>query len=610
MSIHNERSIERQLRRLQRTALKRQIGKVTSVAPLRVTLGSGAPGGDPVVGEDGQYVSAIGPEPEQTASVLTSYSPQVGDRVWVSRAGSDILIHGAIGEATIGGPGTGSPGGVGGGNSGLEFYPENYGAKGNDFTHDDTPGIQAAIDAAMDYGRGGIVRLDPTKAYLLAGPLRRDRNGNCILSIADEIDSAKPISIVGSYEPIGWNSPQATLVCVTPAAYSSTYGPPSVIGGATEENGGLWRNWCGPVTMRGFRIVLAENASIAGIDGLSFGGFDFNCVSVMAGDGKSATTANTNPHAFGIRTCSAYGFNHHYLRGGYVMQMHTGYVLPVTDHLWMENPAAYKCRIGLGIQTPYSHGNHAANGLSMSVEHCQYALAAWDGTSGAPFPTATGVAKIMFQDLRLDIELGDGLEPGTDFHEIVTVLDANNAIYANMKVHRVSGLGVANSPGPFYGGTNIRVEQVVEGAYYRRWSPHYMGASAGTGSPTANNAYFAEVFIGGTGIVSGIEFRPANTTGQVKSILYDRNGTILAQRTSGVTLAGAALGQQQQVAFSTSYQVTPGLYFIGLAFNNASSSYMTLGATTRGGTVGTSYTTPVNITPPTNLATVPYMHLY
>jgi hypothetical protein len=603
MSIRSERKVEQEIRRLRRTALTRSIGIVTQVTPtLKVALG----GGGTATAADGTETSV---PVERTASVLTNYSPTVGEHVWVSRSGADILIHGAIGEAQVGGPG-GSGGGATGGNTGMEFYPENYGAVGNSFAHDDTPGIQAAIDAAIAYGAGGIVRLDPKKAYFLASNPRTDRNGNCVLSLADEIDSAVPISIVGSYQPVGHASPQATLVYGGADVGMGAAGPASIIGGATEENGGLWRNWCGPVTLRGFKIILPENTQTAGIDGLSFGGFDFNQVTVQAGNGVGATTANTHPSAFGIRTCGAYGFNHHYLRGGYVMQMHTGYVLPVTDHLWMENPAAYKCKVGLGLQTPWSHGNHAANGLSMSIEHCAYAIAAWDGTSAAPFVTTTGVAKVMFQDLRIDIERGDGLEPGTDFNEVVTVLDANNAIYANMKVHRLSAFGVATGPGGFYGGTNIRVEQVIEGALYKRWVPHYMGASAGTGSPTANNAYFNEVFVDGTGFVSGIEFRPANTTGQVKAILYDRSGTILAKSTNGVTLAGQALGKQQQVAFGGVYQVTPGLYYIGLAFNNASSQYMTLGGSPRAGTVGTSYTTPVNITPPTDFGTVPYMHTY
>jgi len=602
VSARSDRKIERQLRRLRHRSIQRSIGIVTSVAPLKVAVG----GGDTTTAADGT-ITVVPFELE--AYALSSYSPQRGDRVWISRSGADILVHGAIGPALVGGPSTGNP--QDGHTQGLEFYPENYGAKGNDFNHDDTAGIQGAIDAAMDYGRGGIVRLDPAKVYVVGANPRRDRNGNCILSLADEIDSTKPISIVGSYDPVGWASPQATLLCArTVDSYSATYGPPSVIGGATEENGGLWRNWSGPVTLKGFKILLLENAPIAGIDGLSFGGFNIDNVNVQAGDGKSAANTNTHPNAFGIRTCGAYGFNHHYLRGGYVLQMHTGYVIPVTDHLWMENPAAYKCKIGLGLQTPWTHGNHAANGLSMSVEHCGVAIAGWTPTDLLTYPAVSGVARIMFQDMRIDIERGDGLEPGADFNEQMTVFDANNVIYGNLKVHRLSGLGVDTSPGVLYGGANLSIEQAIEGPHnIKRWCPPFVGTTT-TSSPTANNAYFAEVFVNGTGIVSGVEFRPANTTGQVKAILYNRSGTILAKTTTGVNLAGAATGQQQQVAFSSAYQITPGLYYIGLAFNNGSSSYISFSGTPRGGTVGSSYTTPVNITPPTNFATVPYMHTY
>lgn len=157
--------------------------------------------------------------------------------------------------------------------------------------------------------------------------------------------------------------------------------------------------------------------------------------------------------------------------------------------------------------------------------------------------------------------------------------------------------------------TKNYVDEKVPG--YTRWMPDYVGNIA-AGSPTANRAYFVEVFVRGPAIVTGIEFRPFNATGSVKAILYDSSGAILAATSAGVALTGSGFGTNQQVAFSAPEVIEPGTYLIGLAFNNASSSYTTVGIAKRGGAVDTSYTTPVDpITPPTGPSTTPpYMHLY
>lgn len=145
---------------------------------------------------------------------------------------------------------------------------------------------------------------------------------------------------------------------------------------------------------------------------------------------------------------------------------------------------------------------------------------------------------------------------------------------------------------------------------YTRWMPDYAG-NIGASSPAANTAYWAEVFVATPTALTGVEFRPFNATGSVKSLLYDASGDLLASG-SGVALAGSGFGAKQQVAFSAPALLEPGVYFIGLAFNNTGSSYTNVGFAKRGGSVGSSYTTPVDpITPPTNiLASAPYMHAY
>lgn len=142
------------------------------------------------------------------------------------------------------------------------------------------------------------------------------------------------------------------------------------------------------------------------------------------------------------------------------------------------------------------------------------------------------------------------------------------------------------------------------------WIPEGFGATA-SGSPTANMLYATRVKIMGTDAITGIEFRPTNTTGSVKPVLFDSSGTQVAIG-SGATLAGSGFGAKQQVAFSSAYTPTPGVYYLGLAFNNASSTYTTIGVVPRGGTKSSAYTTPGNLSsvPSDALATPPLMWTY
>lgn len=63
------------IKRLERTAMTRSIGVVTDTSPLTVEIGG---------------------IPHTDLMVLTSYTPVADDRVFCSRVGNDLLIHGAI----------------------------------------------------------------------------------------------------------------------------------------------------------------------------------------------------------------------------------------------------------------------------------------------------------------------------------------------------------------------------------------------------------------------------------------------------------------------------------------------------------------------------------
>lgn len=78
MADHDElltRRILARLKRLNREKLSRSIGMVTDDSPLTVEIAG-----------------------EEIANVqkLDGYSPTIGDRVWVSRADGDLVVHDKI----------------------------------------------------------------------------------------------------------------------------------------------------------------------------------------------------------------------------------------------------------------------------------------------------------------------------------------------------------------------------------------------------------------------------------------------------------------------------------------------------------------------------------
>lgn len=130
------------------------------------------------------------------------------------------------------------------------------------------------------------------------------------------------------------------------------------------------------------------------------------------------------------------------------------------------------------------------------------------------------------------------------------------------------------------------------------WMPQFFG-SVSTLTATSNMLYFNRIEVPkGAGVLHGVEFRPTNTTGNVKPCLFDAAGTQLHVG-SAAAVAGSGFGVQQQVPFSSDQKVHGRLY-IGLAFSGAA-QMMAFGYSKRGGTKSSAYTTPGNITVPTDL---------
>jgi hypothetical protein len=127
-----------------------------------------------------------------------------------------------------------------------------------------------------------------------------------------------------------------------------------------------------------------------------------------------------------------------------------------------------------------------------------------------------------------------------------------------------------------------------------------MVATVGTDTtPVVTETYIARVFIPINATLTGVSILNGSAVaGNVTAILYDHNGAPVAQSASTAQSGTAAL---QAIPFLAAYQAQgPGLYFIGLQFNNTSARFRShaLGAFTAFKKTGETYGTATVISSP------------
>lgn len=117
-------------------------------------------------------------------------------------------------------------------------------------------------------------------------------------------------------------------------------------------------------------------------------------------------------------------------------------------------------------------------------------------------------------------------------------------------------------------------------------------------TPVVTETYIAPVFVPVNTLLTGVSaLNGSAVAGNVTAILYDTNGYPVAQSASTAQSGTAAL---QAFAFATPFNaVGPGIYYVGLQFNNTSARFRThiLGAFPAFKKTGETYGTATAITP-------------
>jgi len=333
---------------------------------------------------------------------------------------------------------------------------------------DDTASLQGALDAALSAGKDAELVLDSTKTYLVNGPLVTSRGGNSILSYAGagSYPNAKVSIVAGNKGPRVHNSPQAIIKTTKTGVTLGSNGPPSVLGGKTDENGRTPSSLpsMGFLYTRGVKIIVPDDPTLAGLDAYDVGGIDTD-IHVITQNMGTITDPATHTWAFGLRVPEQVGSANINLDHPMVGGMYAAFVITCPDHVWWNGLYAFKCVAAWCFQDPLQGGHSMPGGFGFA-EWCQYDFVGWTPSAGVG-SLASGTKAAFIQNLTVDTEPAPG---GTlpNFAKQYTILDANNMLYGNMDVLYYGGGGggipVDTTFGPIIGGTNLKLTPARYGA--------------------------------------------------------------------------------------------------------------------------------------------------
>ncbi len=378
------------------------------------------------------------------------------------------------------------------------YWPEDFGAVGNNPGHNDAPAFQACIDAIYAAGEAATIRLDPTKTYYWNSAPRTDRGGNCIVSLNDRSAGQTPISFIGADHAIPPGSMATIRTNRTTDNYSATYGAPSMLGGLTPENpspgwGGAGLGsveYCGPLSIHGVRFTMPANPSIAAIDARSVGGIDLSYFNIQAD--ASTTALCTNAHAVGLFTPRSFAFGVMEIGQGAIAGMYVGVVPGKADHIHWGGLWIYNCVAGIAFEDDAAGalGSHANAPGYVGVAQCVYGMCAWKIVAGVPqIGPLTSGHRVYVNPMTMEMEAGTG-----DFSLIDAVLDGNDQLYGDLHISSWPGMGDI----PVTGAANLRIT-TPRGAHsvtttgWQDWTPTSAGWASDPTGPTASVYRYQQV---------------------------------------------------------------------------------------------------------------------
>jgi hypothetical protein len=390
------------------------------------------------------------------------------------------------------------------------YYPEDYGLVGGT---DDTPAVQAAIDAAAAAGGGTVVLR--AQSYTLASSPRTDRGGYSVLALPNTNTGTITFSGVKDLTVLNCN--------LSGLAYSSTYGVPSVIGGPTPEQNSNNATYKTPwyIAMNGITVNVTNNPTYSGIDLYCCTLATLTDVHVtMSGYGSKPTSV----YSFGIRMPGGLNYGKVNMTNILVDGFYFGIVI-FQSHTILNQTIANLCYVAYGFIS--GSDTHATSGTGVQWQECKYGITGYS-TSGVVSLTVPFYISIPLVDLE------DG-ETGQWYSSPIHIVDANNMIRGEISYSRTTA-DIGGDVGPL----------TVTGA--ANLTMHDLNATSIYTTPSMSSNWSAVNSVGSTTTLIPLRYKK------------DRSGLVRVEGT--FSKSGASLNSGE-VAFTipAGYRPSAGLYF-------------------------------------------------